>query len=179
MRRAVPAVIATLVGLGALLSFKSSPISARSTASRASHRSGSATTAPPRRSSTTTAPPPSGNTSPNTSPATNPPATNGPTTPATAANHTTRTIDGDPFDNQYGTVQVRVTLQGNRITNVQSLQMPFDHQRSAEISQQAEPLLLQEVLQAQSAQIDLIGGASYTSQSYAQSLQSALDKAAH
>ena len=77
----------------------------------------------------------------------------------------------------YGAVQVRLTLQGTRITGVTPLQMPFDRQRSAEISQQAEPLLLQEVLQAQSAQIDIIGGASYTSQSYAQSLQSALDKA--
>ena len=70
-----------------------------------------------------------------------------------------RTIDGDPFDNFYGTVQVRVTLQGKRITDVTPLQMPTDRQRSAEISQQAAPLLLQEVLQAQSAQIDIIGGA--------------------
>ena len=50
---------------------------------------------------------------------------------------------------------------------------------SAELSQQAAPLLLQEALQAQSAQINILGGASYTSQSYAQSLQSALDKARH
>jgi uncharacterized protein with FMN-binding domain len=71
---------------------------------------------------------------------------------------------------------VRVTLRGNQITGVTALQMPYQHQRSAEISQQAEPLLQQEVLQAQSAQIDLIGGATYTSQSYAQSLQSALDQ---
>ena len=74
-------------------------------------------------------------------------------------------------------MQVRVTLQGRQITDITPLQMPFDHQRSAEISQQAAPLLLQEVLQAQSAQIDIIGGATYTSESYAQSLQSALDKA--
>jgi uncharacterized protein with FMN-binding domain len=90
-----------------------------------------------------------------------------------------RTIDGDPVDNPYGTVQVRVTLRGTDITDVTPLQMPVDRQYSAELSQQAAPLLLQEVLQAQSAQINLLTGASYTSQSYAQSLQSALDKAGH
>jgi len=46
-----------------------------------------------------------------------------------------------------------------------------------EISSQVEPILQQEVLQAQSAQIDLVSGATYTSEGYAQSLQSALDKA--
>ena len=54
---------------------------------------------------------------------------------------------------------------------------PFDRERSQYISQQAEPYLRQEALQAQSAQIDLVSGATYTSYSYAQSLQSALDKA--
>ena len=51
------------------------------------------------------------------------------------------------------------------------------HQRSPEISQQAEPILRQEALQAQSAQIDLVSGATFTSESYAQSLQAALDQA--
>ena len=55
--------------------------------------------------------------------------------------------------------------------------MPSSHQRSQEISQQAAPLLRQEALQAQSAQIDLLSGATFTSESYAESLQSALDHA--
>ena len=101
-----------------------------------------------------------------------------PTTPTTHAG-AVRTIDGDPVDNPYGTVQVRVTLHGTQITDVTPLQMPVDRQYSAELSQQAAPLLLQEALQAQSAQINLLSGASYTSESYAQSLQSALDKAGH
>jgi uncharacterized protein with FMN-binding domain len=160
MRRAVPALIATVVGLLALLSFKSSPgVPAKSASAQILTPTTPAATAPPNGSSTNTTP-----------------ATNAPTTTPTTATGAVRTLDGDPFDNQYGTVQVRVTLQGNRITGVTTLQMPFDHQRSAEISQQAEPLLLQEVLQAQSAQIDIIGGATYTTESYAQSLQSALDK---
>jgi len=163
MRRAVPAVIVTFIGLGALLSFKSSPGAPKSSSALHVKRSGAVAAAPP--PSTTTTAPPAAGTTPDTG-----------TTPTTRAG-AVRTVDGDPFDNPYGTVQVRVTLQGTRITGVTPLQMPFDRQRSAEISQQAEPLLLQEVLQAQSAQIDIIGGASYTSQSYAQSLQSALDKA--
>ena len=55
--------------------------------------------------------------------------------------------------------------------------MSYEHSRSQFISQQAGPLLQQEALQAQSAQIDIVSGATYTSESYAQSLQSALDRA--
>ena len=164
MRRAFPALVVTLIGLAALATFKSSPGVAKSSSALPATRSGAVATAPPRGTTTTSPPGPTGS-----SPATG-------TTPATRAG-AARTIDGDPFDNRYGTVQVRVTLQGKQITGITSLQMPFDRQRSAEISQQAEPLLRQEALQAQSAQINIIGGASYTSQSYAQSLQSALDKA--
>ena len=95
--------------------------------------------------------------------------------PATGA--ATRTVDGDPVDNRYGTVQVRVTLRGNRIVDVRSIQMPMGHQRSVDITDQAGPYLREEALQAQSAQIDIVSGATYTSDSYAQSLQSALDRA--
>lgn len=87
------------------------------------------------------------------------------------------TFTGQDFPNQFGDVQVSVTIAGGRITDVQALQLPMAHQRSADISQQAGPLLHDEVLQAQSAQIDGVSGATYTSQSYAQSVQSALDQA--
>jgi uncharacterized protein with FMN-binding domain len=171
VRRAVPAILLTLLGLGALASFKSSPGAGGKVTIAAAppHATTTPSTAPPRTN------PPATN-APATNPsATNPPATSPPTTQAPAT--TTRTVDGDPVDNNYGTVQVRVTLRGNQIVDVQPLQMPFDHQRSLEISQQAAPLLRQEVLQAQSANIQLLSGATYTSDSYAQSLQSALDKA--
>jgi uncharacterized protein with FMN-binding domain len=72
---------------------------------------------------------------------------------------------------------VQITVSGGKITDVQAIQLPSDRQRSAEISQQAGPLLQQEVLQAQSAQIDSLSGATYTSYSYTQSLQSAIDQA--
>jgi uncharacterized protein with FMN-binding domain len=84
---------------------------------------------------------------------------------------------GQDFPNQFGDTQVKVTISGGRITDVQALQLPFDRQRSAEISQYAAPQLHDEVLQAQSAQIDSLSGATYTSDSYAQSVQSALDQA--
>ena len=79
--------------------------------------------------------------------------------------------------NQFGDVQVQVTFSGRKITDVKALQLPSDRARSAQISNFAAPYLRTEALQAQSAQIDLISGATYTSESYAQSLQSAIDKA--
>ncbi len=96
--------------------------------------------------------------------------------PSTAAG-TTRTVTGDDVPNQFGDVQVEVTLSGKKITDVKALQLPFDRARSAAISNFVEPYLRSEALQAQSAQIDLISGATFTSESYAESLQSALDKA--
>jgi uncharacterized protein with FMN-binding domain len=161
MRRALPAIILTLIGLAALATFKSSPgVPASQAPATTTTTSGATTSSSP---ATTTAPPASGG-----------PPTSGTTPPVNSA---TRTVDGDPVDNQYGTVQVRVTLQGNTITDVTPLQMPQDRRRSAFISEQAGPYLRQEVLQAQSAQIDIVSGATFTSQSYAQSLQSALSKA--
>ena len=74
-------------------------------------------------------------------------------------------------------MQVRVTLQGNKLIDVQALQLPSDRSRSQRISQEAAPLLRSEALQAQSPNIDIVSGASYTSEGYAQSLQGALDGA--
>jgi uncharacterized protein with FMN-binding domain len=183
MSRVVPAVIATLLGLVALATFKSSPGLPKSSSAASSKRSGVVATGPPTPRTTTTRPPttsppttqrpsPTGGTRTTRPPATSPATT----TPPTVAN-TVRTIDGDPIDNPYGTVQVELTLQGTQITNVVALQLPTDRRHSAELSQQAGPILQQEVLQAQSAQIDIVSGATYTSDSYAQSVQSALAKA--
>ena len=97
--------------------------------------------------------------------------------PRPTASGGTITVTGDDVPNQFGDVQVQVTFSGGKITDVKALQLPFDRRRSAEISQFVEPYLRSEALQAQSAQIDLISGATYTSDSYAQSLQSAIDKA--
>jgi uncharacterized protein with FMN-binding domain len=89
------------------------------------------------------------------------------------------TVTGPVVQTRFGPVQVQVTISAGKITDVTALQLPNDRQRSAEISQIVEPMLKSEALAAQSAQIDLVSGATYTSDGYAQSLQSALDQAAH
>jgi uncharacterized protein with FMN-binding domain len=89
------------------------------------------------------------------------------------------TVTGPVVQTQFGPVQVQVTIANGKITNVTALQLPSDRQRSAYISGIAGPMLQGEALTAQSAQIDLISGATYTSDAYAQSLQAALDQAAH
>jgi uncharacterized protein with FMN-binding domain len=86
------------------------------------------------------------------------------------------TATGVASQNQYGAVQVRVTVSGGKITQITPLQLPQSDSRSAQISQYAAPQLQNEAMTAQSAQIDGVSGASYTSQSYATSLQSALDQ---
>ena len=80
---------------------------------------------------------------------------------------------------QFGPVQVQVVMNGQKITDITALQLPSDRRRSQEISSYAEPILRTEALQAQSAKIDIVSGATYTSDGYAQSLQSALDQAGH
>jgi uncharacterized protein with FMN-binding domain len=97
--------------------------------------------------------------------------------PKPTASGGTITVTGDDVPNQFGDVQVQVTFADGKITDLKALQLPYDRQRSAEISHFVEPYLRSEALRAQSAQIDLISGATYTSFSYAQSLQSAIDKA--
>jgi uncharacterized protein with FMN-binding domain len=86
-------------------------------------------------------------------------------------------VTGPVVDTQYGPVQVRVTLQGRRIVDVAALQLPNDRSRSVEISNDAAPRLRAEALQAQSANIDVVSGATYTSEGYIRSLQAALDSA--
>jgi uncharacterized protein with FMN-binding domain len=86
---------------------------------------------------------------------------------------------GQDVSMRFGDVQVKITVSGGRITDISALQMPFDRQRSQDISDYVRQPLHDEVLQAQSAQIDTISGATYTSDAYAQSVQSVLDQARH
>jgi uncharacterized protein with FMN-binding domain len=97
-------------------------------------------------------------------------------TPAVRSSYSGQ-LTGSPVQIPFGTVQVQVTMQNGTITDVQALQLPNDRGHSAQISSYAGPQLRNEALQAQSAQIDSISGATYTSYGYQQSLQSALDQA--
>ena len=156
MRRAFAAIVVTVFGLWLVLAFKSSPAkpiaaTVTSTASTPTTEARGATggTTPP----TTGAPPPS------------------------TSGSGGRTVDGPTVSMQFGDVQVEVMLQGTHIVDVKALQLPYDRARSQYISEQVAPILHDEVLSAQNAQIDTVSGATYTSEAYAQSLQAALDQA--
>lgn len=87
------------------------------------------------------------------------------------------TYTGTAVTTRFGNVQVRITIAGGKLTDVTALQLTDQDGRSVQISAQAAPVLRQEALTAQSAQIDSVSGATYTSEGYIQSLQSALDQA--
>ena len=88
-----------------------------------------------------------------------------------------RHVDGSAASTRYGPVQVRLVLEGSRITRVLVLVAPNDSERSRQITADAMPRLEQQVIAAQSAQIDGVAGATYTAQGYRETVQSALDAA--
>ncbi|MFN8036833.1 MAG: hypothetical protein U0V73_12940 [Acidimicrobiia bacterium] len=108
-----------------------------------------------------------------------PPVRTGPTTTTTTAalKSGQRSYDGKVVTNRWGEVQVRIVVEGGKLVDAQALRLPTDRARSAYISEQAGPMLRSEAIQAGNANIYIIGGATYTSESYAESLQSALDQA--
>jgi uncharacterized protein with FMN-binding domain len=126
---------------------------------------------PPQRSSA--APRPAG-----TGPTGKGPTGKGPTTPATRGTTSSRQqVDGAVVGTPYGTVQVRVVLKAGRIVDVQALRLTDANGHSRDLSAMAEPTLRREALTAQSATIDSVSGATYTSEGYRQSLQAAIDAA--
>lgn len=159
MRRVILAFVATVAGLVVLLSFKTA--STRPT-DRPVALSGSTPSEDPA--------------SPGPSPSTPSPSS------ATKAASGTRTVTGSSVRvsegfRTFGFVQVRVTVQDGKILKVEAVNYPDGDPQSAEISQYSIPVLGQEVLSAQGTSIDVVSGATYTTQAYAQSVQAALDKA--
>jgi uncharacterized protein with FMN-binding domain len=77
---------------------------------------------------------------------------------------------------RYGELELKVTATGGKITSVQPVIDTAYDARSFQVNSYAEPQLLSQTLQAQSANINGVSGATYTSQAYVQSLQAALDK---
>lgn len=98
-------------------------------------------------------------------------------TGTTGGSSVSGTFAGDTAETRYGPVQVQITVANGKITDVTALQLTNSDGRSVQISQQAAPILRQEALQAQSAQIQSVSGATFTSEGYTTSLQSAIDKA--
>ena len=85
---------------------------------------------------------------------------------------------GDPADANWGTVQVQADIVNGQITQVQFLQHPDHRSRSQSINQRADPILIQEAIQSQRADVDIVTGATDTSDAFIQSLTSALAQAA-
>ena len=96
---------------------------------------------------------------------------------STTAGTASRTVTGPVVQTQWGPVQVQVKVNGGKLANVSVLQSPNGNPRDQEINAYALPILVQESLDAQSANIDMVSGATVTSDGYLQSLQGALDKA--
>ena len=86
-------------------------------------------------------------------------------------------VNGSSVGTRYGPVQVQLTISGGKIVSAVAIDYPQNGGRDREINRIAIPLLQQETVAAQSVQIDTISGATYTSDGYVQSLQSALDAA--
>jgi uncharacterized protein with FMN-binding domain len=170
MRRVVLALLATAIGLFLLLSYKAhtpTTVSSALTSPNPGTDTGSTPTAAPTAGSGSG----SGTTSGSST------ASTGSSSPTSGTIHN-GTFVGDAATSQFSTIQVEVTVSGGKITDITVVQDADDDQHSAEVDAFAIPTLRSEALSAQSANIDAVSGATYTSQSYTQSLQSALDKAA-
>jgi uncharacterized protein with FMN-binding domain len=153
MRRIVFAIMSTITVVVLLFSYHTSTNSAMVASSSVVQRPVSPGSTPPPASSTKSGP----------GPATSKPS------PAT--------FTGAAADTRWGTVQVRITVQGGKITASEAVQYPQNNGRDAQINGFALPILSQEVIQQQSASIDTVSGATVTSDGYLQSLQSAIDAA--
>jgi uncharacterized protein with FMN-binding domain len=144
---------------------------------------GGSSATPPRSGPTVAAPSqtkkptqPAPSVAPKPTPAPTPAPTRTPTPVATPAPGFTGSVDGSIANTPYGPIQVRVTFSNGKIANVTTLKTPTRDEKSIEIAQYACPILRSEALKAQSAKIDSVSGATYTSTGYKSSLQSALNK---
>jgi uncharacterized protein with FMN-binding domain len=129
------------------------------------------TSAAPPTSSSTTSSTPSSTATPV------PSSTPAPSATSTAGASKSGSYTGTVSETQFGPVQVKIVVANGKITDVIALQLTNRGGRSQQISNYAAPLLRQEVLKAQSANVNSVSGATYTSDGYIKSLQSALDQA--
>ena len=172
MRKVLLALLLTAVGLGLLLSFRSRAATGTTTALGGSALSAGA--------GTSTSPTTAGAATPSASASTSPSASAAASAAKTASAGSgvkNGTFTGTAESNPFGDVQVQAVISGGKLTNVVVLQVPDRGGYEDQIVQVAVPELKSEALSAQSANIDVVSGATYTSQGYAESLQSALDQA--
>ena len=164
MKRAPLLVLAgTVAGFVGVLTFHTRPVSATMPGTSGAQPAGTP-------SASATAAAPAGTAA--AAPAPTHPA---PTHPA-AGSEAVRSALGTSVNFSYGVLNVEVTVSGTRITNVSVPNLQTAEPTSQQISEQAIPMLRAEVLQAQSANVNGISGATFTSQAYLQSLHAALNK---
>jgi len=177
MKKIVYAVLATLTGLVLLFSYRTSlevvAPAANGTPGTTKNTTGSATGTSSGSTSSGTASAASSGTASGSSSST----TSGSGSATTGSGLKDGTFTGQAVDTRYGAVQVAITVSGGQITDVSVPQYPNTERRDEEINAQAIPMLISETKNAQSAQIDMISGATFTSDGYTQSLQSAIDQA--
>jgi uncharacterized protein with FMN-binding domain len=170
MKKIIYAILATISGLVLVFSYRTSldavePI---------------ATTEPAAASDTATATPPTTTDDASATDVAADSSTDTPaesTTQAAASGPVDGTYVGAAANTRYGPVQVQITVSGGQIADVQVIDYPNSNSKDQQINQRAIPVLISETLQAQSSQIDMVSGATYTSDGYLASLQSAIDQA--
>ncbi len=173
MRRAVYSLLASVTVAVSLLSFRAStqPEDAAAVLSPTASTSSPTSTAPAAPTSAAAAPTAS-------SSAPTPSATSSTSSSASVASTLADgTYTGTAVTTPYGPVQVQVTVSGGAITAADAIAHPSGDRRSDQINARAVPVLDQEAVQAGSASISMVSGATFTSQGYRTSLQSALDQA--
>lgn len=163
MKRAPVVIGSTATGLALVLSFHThtGKLTHLATGSSSTTNGGSSPTTTP--------------TTPTTPTTNGTPSQNG-TSTSTTAPSATRSATGTDVQYRYGDIQLKVTEDGSKITDIEVVQEGATDGRSYQINSQAVPILQSEAMSAQSAQIDGVSGATYTSQAYAQALQSAIDQ---
>lgn len=147
MKRVVLAVVSTVAALVLVLSYKT--------------HSPSAVATPPAAVSTTT--------TPDTTPT--------PEATASSATTKTKTYTGRAANTRYGPVQVQITVTNGTVTSAEAVVYPTADPRNQQINGYAIPQLNAEASSASSASIDMVSGATFTSEGYIASLQSAIDQA--
>jgi uncharacterized protein with FMN-binding domain len=156
MRRVVLAIVSTVSGLVLLFSYHTSTMGAGGTTAGGSAATAVEPGSPSSPSQSQTAPD---------------------TTSSGSGSGGDGTYTGDSVDTRWGPVQVRITVSNGKITQATAVTYPSGNRRDQEINAFALPVLEQEAVAAQSAQIDHVSGATVTSDGYLASLQSAIDQA--
>ena len=166
MKKIIYAVLATISGLVLLFSYRTSlgesipdPTDAASTTTTSGSTTSGSGSAPGSSSGSSTG------------------STGSTGSGASSSGLTDGSYTGQSVNTRFGPVQVAITVSGGAITDVTVPEYPNSNGRDQQINNRALPQLVSETLSAQSARIDMVSGATYTSDGYLQSLQSAIDQA--